>query len=115
MYYKHTLLTALLLTSTLGYADKDKKKDKGKDASAPTAEKKSEKKTIKEAIKGTKEIKGLFTIYQDTTTGNTLLKVSKEQIGKAYIYFSYCENGSIATGQIKGGFRGSSIFTYGCR
>ena len=72
---KNILIVAFLFSSTFIYAQ-DKTKDKEK-----------KKKTIKELTKSSKKIDGLFTIYQDTLTGE--LKMSIKEIGKVVLNCSF--------------------------
>ena len=68
-------------------------------------------KTMEESLKGKKEIPGLFTLYQDEKDGKLFMLVTKEQLGKEYIHFVHGLNGQTNTGVMKGGYRGSTIFT----
>ena len=56
---------------------------------APTPPKPS----IKEKVKTSKKVDGLFTLYQDTTTGSLQMYVKKDQLGKEYIYQSFSMGG----------------------
>ena len=73
---------------------------------------KQKKKTMKEALKNTKEIPGLFAIYQDTTNGKAYMLVKKEQLGKEYIHFVHGLNGQLNAGVFKGSYRGSKIIKF---
>ena len=68
-------------------------------------------KTMEESLKGKKEIPGLFTLYQDEKDGKLFMLVTKEQLVKEYIHFVHGLNGQTNTGVMKGGYRGSTIFT----
>ena len=46
-----------------------------------------------EKIKNAEKIEGLFTLYRDKAKGNLFLEITKEQLDKEYIHFSYIENG----------------------
>jgi hypothetical protein len=72
--------------------------------------KKSKKKTIKELVKSSKEIDGLFKIYQDTITGSLQMVISDDQIGKEYIHFSQIAEGVLDAGAFRGAYRGSKVF-----
>jgi hypothetical protein len=48
---------------------------------------------ITDKIKSSKKIPGMFTLYQDTTTGSVQLYVKKDQLGKEYIYQSFSISG----------------------
>jgi hypothetical protein len=45
------------------------------------------------AVKDKKKIDGLFTLYQDTTTGSLQLYIKKDQLGKEFIYQSFSMGG----------------------
>lgn len=64
-------------------------------ATTPPADTSKPKKitSIVEKIKSSKKIDGLFTVYQDTTSGSVQLYVKKNQFGKEYIYQSFSLNG----------------------
>ena len=51
---------------------------------------------ITDKVKSSKKIDGLFTMYQDTTTGSLQLYVKKNQLGKEFIYQSFSINGPTA-------------------
>jgi hypothetical protein len=48
---------------------------------------------IGDKVKSSKKIEGLFTLYQDTTTGSVQLYVKKSQLGKEFIYQSFSISG----------------------
>ena len=68
-------------------------------------------KTMEESLKGKKEIPGLFTLYQDEKEGKLFMLITKEQLGKEFIHFVHGLNGQTNAGVMKGGYRGSTIFT----
>jgi hypothetical protein len=49
--------------------------------------------SVSEKVKGNRKIDGLFTLYQDTTTGSLQIFVKKNQLGKEYIYQSFSMGG----------------------
>ncbi|MFY8090593.1 MAG: zinc-dependent metalloprotease, partial [Chitinophagaceae bacterium] len=51
------------------------------------------KPTVAEKTKGNKKHEGLFTLYQDTTTGSVQMYVRKDQLDKEFIYQSFSLNG----------------------
>lgn len=51
------------------------------------------KPSVAEKTKGTRKHEGLFTFYQDTTTGSLQMYVRKDQLGKEFIYQSFSLNG----------------------
>ncbi|MAJ50264.1 MAG: hypothetical protein CMB82_01450, partial [Flammeovirgaceae bacterium] len=67
------------------------------------------KKSMEEALKNTKEIPGLFTVYQDTTNGKTYIAIQKSQLDDEYIHFVHGLNGQLNAGVFKGSYRGSKI------
>lgn len=89
---------------------RNRKKDKI-EAPAKPAPKKDKKKSIADLVKSSKEIDGLFKIYQDTVTGSIQMVISEDQIGKEYIYFSQIADGVMDAGRMnRGSYRGSKIF-----
>lgn len=68
------------------------------------------KPSIADKTKGNKKMEGLFTIYQDTTNGNTMIYVKKPQLGKKFVYASFSENGPNAVGLGKGSYRDNAVF-----
>ena len=71
----------------------------------------SKMKSMEEALKGKKEIPGLFKLYQDEKDGKLFMLIGSDQLNKEYIHFVHGLNGQINAGVIKGGYRGSRIFT----
>ncbi|HET9057513.1 MAG TPA: zinc-dependent metalloprotease [Chitinophagaceae bacterium] len=51
---------------------------------------------IADKVKSSKKIDGLFTIYQDTTTGSIQLYIKKNQLGKEFIYQSFSISGPVS-------------------
>ncbi len=79
------------------------KKDTVKDA-------KPDNIAITDKVKGSKKTEGLFTIYQDTVTGNIQLYIKKEQLDKEFIYQSYAMNGPTTLGLNQSMHRNTDIF-----
>jgi hypothetical protein len=118
------IIAAAIFLSFNVYAKKDKKKKEDTTASVKTMtdsvktavkdstkkESKPQFKTIKEVTEKCKKISGLFTIYQDTTTGKTYLEITDDKIGKEYIYFAYVLDGYLDAGYARGGYKDNSIF-----
>jgi hypothetical protein len=88
---------------------KDKEKEK-KDTVA-TVKPPKKKKPFDDSLKSYKIYAGLFKIYQDTTKGNSLMVIRKDQIDKEFIYFSYSENGPVNVQGFRGNFRDNKVFT----
>ncbi len=92
-------------------AQKKRKKKKGKtEAAAKPAPKKSKTKKIKDLVKSSKEIDGLFKIYQDTITGSLQMIVKEDQIGKEFIHFNQVADGVLDAGRFRGAYGGEKIF-----
>ena len=53
----------------------------------------SKVKSIKEVVKSMKKIDGLFTLYQDTTTGSIQMLVEKDKLNQEFIYQSFSMGG----------------------
>ncbi|RLD25647.1 MAG: hypothetical protein DRI75_13025 [Bacteroidetes bacterium] len=90
-----------------------KKRNKKKDqteAPAKPAPKKDKKKTIKDLTKSSKEIDGLFKMYQDTITGSLQMVISEDQINNEYIYFAQISNGVVDARLFRGRYGGSKVF-----
>ena len=67
--------------------------------------------TIEDKTKSCKKMKGLFPLFQDTVTGNLYMLLTKEQLNKEYIYFSYTADGVVAAGHFRGAYRDNKLFT----
>ncbi len=67
-------------------------------------------KTMAELTKSSAKFAGLFTIYQDTVTGALQMVVTKEQIGKEYIYWSVTDEGALPAGSFRGAFGPNEVF-----
>ncbi len=104
--YRILLLSLVTLFAAGPVSAEMRKKKKGKDAPVASADK---KKDIKSLTKTCVYYPGLFGIYQDTTNGDVMIRLSTAQLGKEYIYFSQVADGS-ASGYFRGNYRGSKIF-----
>jgi len=100
----------LLTVPESAMAQKKKKKDVAAPQEVTAPEKKSDKKSIAELVKGHKKIEGLFTFYQDTTSGELKMLISKDQIDKEFIYFSQVADGVTEASAFRGSYMGSKIF-----
>ncbi len=60
---------------------------------ADTSKSVSNKPTLADKVKGQSKNKGLFTLYQDTATGNVQIYIRKDQLGKEFIYESFSISG----------------------
>ena len=84
---------------------------KRKDKSKTEKSKKNESADkYEQKIKNAEKIEGLFTMYRDKTKGNLFLEITKDQLDKEYIHFSYIENGVTDAGFFRGNFRNSKVF-----
>jgi len=102
------LLFTLIFSVNTTYAQKKKKK---KDVTKTEASsKKDGPKKISELTKSSSKIEGLFTVYQDSTNGDIKLSVSKDQLGKEFIYFSQIADGVTEVRGFRGNYKGSKIF-----
>ncbi len=69
-----------------------------------------EKKSIATLIKPTRKIDGLFGVYQDTVNGSVMMAVSKDKIGKEFIYFTHVVDAPVAAGYFRGAFGPNNVF-----
>ncbi|MEQ8550416.1 MAG: zinc-dependent metalloprotease [Cyclobacteriaceae bacterium] len=102
------LLAVVMLIGTPAEAQKKKKKKKKGETEAP--KKKEEKKTLASETKKHMKFDGLFTIYQDSTTGKTKMLIKEDQIGKEFIYFGQVKDGVTEAGAFRGAYDGEFIF-----
>lgn len=104
------MLIAFLIPQNIE-AQRKKKKKKGKTEMPAKPAKKKKDKTVKELIKSSKEIDGLFKIYQDTITGSTQMLIREDQINNEYIYFTQIADAPADMGFAgRGIYRGSKVF-----
>ncbi len=102
------LILGLMLFIGLPAEAQKKKKKKGETEAATP--KKEEKKTIAEETKKHSKMEGLFTMYQDSTSGKVKMAIREDQIGKEYIYFGQIKNGVLEAGAFRGAYDGEFIF-----
>lgn len=92
------LLSAALVLSVATQAQRDDKKPAPAPppAAADTVKKAAPppKPGVADKTKGHRKSAGLFTVYQDTTTGSTQLYIRKDQLNKEFIYQSFSLGGS---------------------
>ena len=105
------MLIAFLVPQNIE-AQKKKRSKKKDQIEAPVKPdpKEDKKKTIKDLIKSSKEIDGLFKIYQDTINGSLQMLIREDQINKEYIYFTQISNGITEIRRFRGAYRGSKVF-----
>src|SRR5687768_7366859 len=102
------VLLAVLLTS--GCARASAKQTQAPKPAAPPAASAAEKKSIATLTKPTKKVDGLFTVYQDTASGSVMMSVSKDKIGKEFIYFTHIVDAPVAAGFFRGAFGANNVF-----
>ena len=85
-----------------------KKKKKGDDPAATSEEKKGPKK-IADEVKNSSKIEGLFTLYQDSTSGKLSMEIPLAKLGSEFIHFYYVENSVLEASSFRGFFRGTNI------
>jgi len=102
---------SLFLTPLDSTAQRKNKKNKGGETEeSEKPKKKEDKKTIEDLVKKSNKIEGLFTIYQDTISGDLQMVVAEDQIGKEFIHFVQVGNGVLDAGLFRGAYGGSSVF-----
>tara|TARA_B100000768_G_scaffold180743_1_gene201516 strand:+ start:2291 stop:4831 length:2541 start_codon:yes stop_codon:yes gene_type:complete len=96
------LLSILLLFSLSVNSQAPEKKDKKDDV--------KKAKSISDITKSSIKIDGLFTIYQDSISGDVKLAIKGTQLNKDFIYFSQIADGVTEAGSFRGAYNNSSIF-----
>lgn len=110
------LWSFVLMLAIVGVHDaeaqrKKRKKKKGKtEQTTPKPKPKSKKKSIASLTKSSKKMEGLFTIFQDTITGDVKLLVKDDQLDKDFIYFAQIADGVTEARAYRGSYRGSTLF-----
>ena len=79
----------------------------GAQAATPAA---GEKKSIATLVKPARKVDGLFTMYQDTTNGSLMMAISKDKLGKEFIYFTHIVDAPVAAGFFRGAFGANNTF-----
>ncbi len=77
-------------------------------AAAPAS---GDKKSIASLVKTSKKVDGLFTVYQDTANGSLMMAVSKDKLGKEFIYFTHIVDAPVAAGFFRGAFGTNNTFS----
>ncbi|HEX2723862.1 MAG TPA: zinc-dependent metalloprotease, partial [Gemmatimonadaceae bacterium] len=70
-----------------------------------------EKKSLASVVKPMKKTDGLFAIYQDTANGSLMMQVSKDKLGKEFIYFTHVVDAPVTAGAFRGAFGTNNVFT----
>ena len=85
--------------------------------SLPLSADETEKAAVEEAPKFLQEVvaefdksTGLFTLYRDPDNGSVYFEITKEQLDKEYLYFTYSENGLAEAGLFRGNYREEAVF-----
>ena len=104
------MLLAFLAPQNIEAQKKKKKKKGDTEMPANPDPKKETEKKISDLIKSSKEIDGLFKIYQDTITGSLQMVISEDQINKEFIHFNQIANGVVDAGSFRGAYGGSKVF-----
>ncbi len=79
-----------------------------------TAAKKEEKKpeTLAEMIKDKNEIAGVFSLYQDTKTGENLMVLDQSQLDTPFVYFAHTVDGVTDAGHFRGAYRETKLIEF---
>lgn len=106
------LIFSIISINDVDAQRKKRKKKKGKTAVVvkPKTTPKSKEKTIADLTKKSTKIEGLFTIFQDSVSGDIKLLIKKDQLNKDFIYFSQIADGVTEAGSFRGSYRGSTVF-----
>ena len=92
---KNLLLIILLsITQILSAQDKKDKKEK----------------SIKDLTKSSSTIDGLFTIFQDSSSGELKMLITEDQLEKDFIYFSQIADGVTEAGSFRGAYGTDVVF-----
>lgn len=71
----------------------------------------AQRKTIASVTRGQRRMDGLFTVYQDTTSGSLHMLVPKSKVGKEFIYFTHAVDAPVTAGRFRGAFGSNNVFT----
>lgn len=114
---KRLICLLVILVGMIGTQDtfaqrKKKKSKKGKQevVQKTPAKPKVDKKSIEAITKKSRKIDGLFTLYQDSTSGSLRMVISEEQIEKEFIYFSQVSDAVPDAGAFRGAYGASQVF-----
>lgn len=91
------MLYLWMICGSLAFAEEEKEEEE------------TEEDKYAEEIDGKEKIEGLFPLYRDGETGDVLMEVRQSQLDKEFLYFSYTENGVVAAGSFRGGFRSTKF------
>jgi len=66
---------------------------------------------IANQTKNSLSFEGLFTIFQDTTSGSTKMLINYDQIGKEFIYWGHTVDGIVQAGHFRGAYQDNKVFS----
>jgi len=107
------IFTPLLSQSITGKELTEEKivEPSGAETDTTSSSEETEKKTFVEKVKDMTMFDGLFTFYQDTTSGEMFMVIRKDQMNREYIHFLHAKDGIVDVGLNRGSYRDSKIFT----
>lgn len=100
-----SLLILLLSLSFLAACSSSRQAAHDAAKAAPATDK------IESATSGHIAMEGLFTVYQDTTSGSTKMLINEDQIGSEFIYFGHTVDGVPQVGHFRGSYRDNKVFS----
>jgi len=101
------LLSLLLIPLTLFAAEGE---DNGENGDKKEEEEK-EPKTIAEVTEDSERIDGLFTLFRNKDDGKVHMLITKDQVDKEFIYFSFVKDGVVEGGHFRGAFWDNAVFS----
>ena len=107
--YLPITLPALLLFFLFGCASSAGTADEASPAEAAQAEAATSG-AFDEHIAASDTLKGLFTVYRDTTNGKLRMEIREDQLGEEFIYFTLTQDGAPVAGHFRGQFRANEVF-----
>lgn len=66
-------------------------------------------KSVAELTKTSRRLDGLFTLYEDTVSGQLRMLVRPDQVGREYVYFAHTVDGVVDVGQFRGAFLDNKV------
>ncbi len=101
---------AMMFMASIVHAQQPVVPGNGKPAADTGKAAAAKKPTVAEKTKGSRKIDGLFTLYQDTTTGSIQMYIRKSQLDKEFIYQSFSINGPTSLFLNQSMHRATSVF-----
>jgi hypothetical protein len=68
-------------------------------------------KSVAEVTRSSRQIEGLFTVFQDTVDGSTHLLIAPDQLGQEFIYWAHTVEGVVDAGHFRGAYRDNRVFS----